>query len=151
MFFWANVPRYGLESFSGRTSIWRIVLDNFNTQQTLLGALLGNFGISSLTKLSEEQGSFLIFYHTHNLFLQYLWDWGVLGLTLIALLVLACVNLAVTGSRSSFIVLASLLIAGIIEPTFSLSLKSYEFLGLLVFFALQSQITRNLDFATGKV
>jgi hypothetical protein len=32
-----------------------------------------------------------------------------------------------------------------------LSLKSFEFFGLLVFFALQSPNTRDLDFAAGKV
>jgi hypothetical protein len=151
VFFWASSPRTGLASFTGRTYIWRIVLDNLNPERSLTGALLGTFGNFSLTKFSEEQGAALIFYHAHNFFLDYLWNWGILGLTLIVALVLACARLAVLGERSSFIVFSSLLFAGLIEPTFSLSLKSFEFFALVVFFSSWQTVEKDSNFSSGKV
>jgi hypothetical protein len=139
VFAWASFPRTGLASFSGRTYIWKLLRDNLNSEGTFLGMILGNFGNLSLTKFSEEQGSRLIFYHAHNVFLQYLWDWGILGLFLITALIATGIWLAAIGDRSSFLIMASLLFAGLIESTFALSLKSFEFFALILFLVSRSQ------------
>jgi len=63
-----------LSSVSGRSIIWNLIVSHWNDH-----SLLGN-GSGTLQQFVLTQHIFFPFKHAHNSVLQYLWDYGLLGL-----------------------------------------------------------------------
>ena len=131
----ASTTEQGLSSFSGRTTIWRLVLDNWNGQSVFFG----NFGSLRMATFAREQGSSLIFYHAHNLLLEYLWNWGILGCIIVFLLFLAIFVLCINVQTGGYLIACSLLISGLIEPSLGAQLSDKFFIALLLFYKYASQ------------
>lgn len=135
-FILASPTAEGLNSLSGRTSIWRQVLDNWDLQSVFFG----NSGELPMSTFSREQGSSLIFYHAHNLLLDYLWNWGILGCIFVVLLLLLIVVLCGNMQTGGYLISCSLLLSGLIEPSIELQLSDKNFIAVLVLYKYASQI-----------
>jgi hypothetical protein len=118
----------GLGSLSGRTGIWNIVINNWSDQ----GALLGNQGVYSLLDFSLENSRISIVYHSHNMVLQYLWDWGILGLALILVFMVALFFVSTKVSSAGFFLIVATLLTGLIEPSVPNSILVSKFIFLLM-------------------
>ncbi len=127
-FWFASSSTTGLASFSARTYIWRLVVDNWNNESSWVG----HSGSLSLDQFSRGIEGRLVFYHAHNLVLQYLWDWGYLGIILLFLMLAALAILALEVNRGGYILLCALLLIGLIESSINFSLMSITFLPLVL-------------------
>jgi hypothetical protein len=113
-----------VNSFSGRTEVWRMVLIHWNDR----GILLGNQGTYSVSELSAENAGRLIFFHSHNLILQYLWDWGLFGLSLGLVF---CASLFFATRMMDFqglLLVTAITFTGLIEVTLPNTLLSSKFI-----------------------
>jgi len=135
-FILASPTSEGLNSLSGRTSIWRQVLDNWDLQSVFFG----NSGALPMSTFSREQGSPLIFYHAHNLLLDYLWNWGILGCIFVVLLLILIVVLCGNMQTGGYLISCSLLLSGLIEPSIELQLSDKNFIAVLVLYKYASLI-----------
>jgi len=124
----ASQSTTGLSSFSGRNYIWEIVLKYWDRE----GKFLAHLGSYSLAQFSESIESRLKFFHAHNLILQYLWDWGLLGLVLIISLLLSFAIFGLRMSRPGYLILCALLIVGFIESSFIFTFANITFLPVLL-------------------
>ena len=124
----ASSSTTGLASFSARTYIWRLVVDNWDNESSWFG----HSGSLRLEEFSRGIEVRLVFYHAHNLALQYLWDWGFLGLFLLVLMLAALMLLALRMNRGGYILFCTLLLIGLIESSLSFSLMSLTFLPLVL-------------------
>lgn len=118
----------GINSFSGRTDVWRLVLKHWNDK----GILLGNQGTYSVSEFSADNSGRLVFFHSHNLVLQYLWDWGLLGLTI---MLVFCVSLLFAAKVLDFkgLLLAIVItFTGLIEVTLPNTILSSKFIFILL-------------------
>jgi len=118
----------GIQSFSGRTGIWKIVLEHWSDR----GRLLGHQGLYTLEDYSSENAGRLIFFHAHNLILQYLWDWGLIGLLLVLTLCVISFLMSQIFSRSGYLLSISIVMAGIIEITLPDTVLSSKFIFVLL-------------------
>jgi len=120
----------GVGSFSGRTGIWDIVLKHWNDR----GSLLGYQGTYSLKDYTSENSGRMIFFHTHNLILQFLWDWGFLGLALVLLFLGSLLIISTKVSDAGYFLIIAIILTGLIEPSFpsSVLLSKYVFVLVLV-------------------
>jgi len=126
---YASKEKIGLSSLSGRTYIWRVTLDNWSNESILLG----HFGRLSLKDFFQQTGYRFKVYHSHNLFLEYLWNWGILGLLLSVSLLLLMIVRALKVESGGFVILCTLMIVGLIEPSLSTTMNSVCFVGVLIF------------------
>lgn len=117
-----------LSSFSGRTGVWEAVLGHWNDESILFGYV----GVYSLSDYSSENSGRFIFYHAHNLILQYLWDWGIVGVVLI----LGFFASLFFGSRyllpEAWFLSLTLVLTGLIEVTLPNTLLSSKFVFILL-------------------
>jgi len=126
-----NSTRFtGIGSLSGRTGIWDIVLKHWNDR----GSLLGYQGTYSVQDYTSENSGRMIFFHTHNLILQFLWEWGILGLALVLLFLASLFIISTKVSTAGFFLIIAIILTGIIEPSFpnSVLLSKYVFVLVLV-------------------
>jgi O-antigen ligase len=118
----------GIQSFSGRTGIWKITLEHWSDR----GSLLGNQGVYSLKDYSSENVGRLIFFHAHNLVLQYLWDWGLLGLVLVITFCLAILLMSNSQGKPGYLLALAIVLGGVIEITLPNTLLSSKFIFVLL-------------------
>ena len=118
-----------LSTFNGRTYIWGVVLDHWND----VGSVTGHSGAYNLYNYSMENSVLFVMYHAHNMVLQLLWDWGILGLVVGALVLLVFVNTYLKVQWGGFVVATVILFEGLIEPVLSFNVQSTEMLFLLIY------------------
>ena len=123
----------GITNFSGRTNIWMIVLQHWNDR----GSVLGHQGIYSLEDYSSENTGRLVFFNAHNLVLQFLWDWGLIGFLIVSVFFICTFFMAGKLIKSGYILATVVIFAGIIEITLANSLlySKFAFILLLVKYA----------------
>jgi hypothetical protein len=112
------------------------VLDNWDRQSVFFG----NFGSLRMSTFAREQGSSLIFYHAHNLLLDYLWNWGILGFILVVLLLFAILVLCRNVQTGGYLIACALLLSGLIEPSLGAHLSDKNFIAVLLLYKYASQI-----------
>jgi hypothetical protein len=115
-------------SISGRTRIWNVVLSHWGDR----GKLFGNQGVYTLRDYSSENSGPLIFFHAHNLFADYLWDWGILGVLLVIILCLSFYSIVGRIQPAGFLLFSAILFSGLIEPTFSSNLLISKYIFVLI-------------------
>ena len=127
----------GITNFSGRTGIWIIVLQHWNDW----GSILGHQGIYSLEEYSSENAGRLVFFNAHNLILQFLWDWGLLGLLVIGAFFISTYFMSGKLTKAGYILATAVILAGIIEITLpnSVLYSKFVFILLLVKYAGSSK------------
>jgi len=123
-------------SFSGRSGIWDIVLKHWSDH----GLVLGHQGTYSLEDYSSENSGKLIFFHAHNLILQYLWDWGLVGFLLVVAFGLSIYGMTGWIDNSGYILGISIVLAGLIEITLPNSVLYPKFIFVVVLMKFASSI-----------
>jgi hypothetical protein len=118
----------GLSSLSGRTGVWESVFKNWNDQS----ALFGYMGAYSLGDFSAENSGRFIYYHAHNVILQYLWDWGVVGLALILIFLASLFFASKSLTPEGWFISAAIIFTGLIEVTLPNTLLSSKFVFILL-------------------
>jgi hypothetical protein len=126
-----SVANSSLTSFSGRTYIWNTILDHWSDN----GIFFGHSGSYSTHDYCLEFGCKFEFFEAHNLFLEYLWNWGIfgIGIAIVALAFLWLKSLKL--QEQGFFLIASMSLAGLIEAV--LSLNSINILFLFELIALK--------------
>lgn len=126
-----------ISNFSGRSEIWDTVLKHWSIH----GLVLGNQGTYSLEDYSSQNSGKLIYFHAHNLILQYLWDWGLLGLLLVVAFGLSVFGMTSTINNAGYLLGISFLLAGLIEITLPSSVlyPKFIFVVILMKFASSNQ------------
>jgi hypothetical protein len=118
-----------LSTFNGRTYIWGIVLDHWNDD----GSIFGYSGAYNLYNYSMENSVLFVIYHAHNMVLQLLWDWGIFGLVVGAIVLLVFLKTYLRVQWGGFILMTLILFEGLIEPVLSFSVQSSEMFFLLIY------------------
>jgi O-antigen ligase len=118
-----------LSTFNGRTYIWGIVLDHWND----VGSIFGYSGAYNLYNYSMENSVLFVIYHAHNMVLQLLWDWGIFGLVVGAIVLLVFLKTYLRVQWGGFILMTLILFEGLIEPVLSFSVQSSEMFFLLIY------------------
>jgi hypothetical protein len=126
----SNSDTSNASNFSGRVFIWRVILEHWNDS----GSWIGYHGTYGLINYCIEFNTVFEFYHAHNLFLQVLWDWGIFGITLMLVIVSVITFFSLRLTDGGFLLFALMLLAGIIESTFSFTILSTLFLFTLLLF-----------------
>ena len=78
----------GISTLNGRSIIWSLITTHWNDN-----SLLGH-GPGSLAAFARNSYTYFPFVHAHNSFLQLLWDYGILGVSL-AILISALVLISI--------------------------------------------------------
>jgi hypothetical protein len=118
-----------LQSFSGRTGIWNIVLENWSDR----GMIFGYQGQYTLADYSANNSGRSIFFNAHNLVLQYLWDWGLTGLLLALIFLFFSFQISQLLNGSGYLLSTAIVTAGLIEITLPNSLLAPKFAFILLF------------------
>jgi O-antigen ligase len=124
-----NSSENDLATINGRTYIWRIVVDHWNDS----GFLFGHAGAYSLFSYSNDNSTLFEIYHAHNLVLQILWDWGIIGLILGLPLILVLLNGYMKVGWSGFVIGTLIFIEGLIEPVLSFNVQATGTLFLILY------------------
>jgi O-antigen ligase len=113
----------GVSSFSGRTYVWGIILEHWDDSSHIFG----HAGAYSVYDYVLENNTRFTFFHAHSIFLQALWDWGLFGLCLMFTTIVVLIKKSLTADHSGFILVAIVVLAGIIEPSWTMNLLSSVF------------------------
>lgn len=112
--------RLSIDGGSGRDIIWRMVLEDF--RQSSIGERLLGHGFQSVYYILKPGGFFRF---AHNSYIEYLYDYGIvgLGLLLFILISLCLAGVRMIAAKSNYAPIMSMLLV----VTVSLSLFSYFF------------------------
>jgi O-antigen ligase len=89
-------------------------------------------GAYSLGDFSAENSGRFIYYHAHNVILQYLWDWGVVGLALILIFLASLFFASKSLTPEGWFISAAIIFTGLIEVTLPNTLLSSKFVFILL-------------------
>jgi O-antigen ligase len=136
----SNYSISDLQTFSGRTGIWNIVLENWNDR----GMVFGHQGQYTLEDYSSDNFGRSIFFHAHNLILQYLWDWGLIGLFLALIFLFFVFQISHMLDKSGYLLCQAIVTAGLIEITVPNTLLAPKFAFILLFVKCIASIKKPL-------
>ena len=132
------VKTTSLTNFTGRTTLWRLILNNWSSE-----GLLGH-GPNTLREFATNH-VYVSFAHAHNSVLQSLWDFGLLGFTCILLLIFSQIlSISVNPSQRNRV--AGILICLLIvqtEPTLQVEIGISSWFWLVPLIFVFSNINNN--------